>query len=319
MVPQKAPPSTANATELASDTDENAPQLRLQDVGKQYGDIWGVRDVSLDLSPGVLGLLGPNGAGKSTLMRLITTYLTPTEGTITFDGTDIVDDPNTVRENVGYLPQDFGVYPDLTATEFLEYLAAIRGLKRKEARERIEDLLELTNLRDARDRRLGGFSGGMRQRVGIAQALLTDPDLLVVDEPTVGLDPAERVRFRNVLSSLGEDRIVILSTHIVSDVEATANEVAVLSEGRLRAHTTPEKLLEDVSDRVWELVISQDELHSLKSEYLTSTTTRRTDGVHARIVTDSPPRDATPVSPTLEEAYLDLLEGTEEDEPGDAL
>ncbi|WP_321163709.1 ABC transporter ATP-binding protein [Halorubrum kocurii] len=319
MVPQKAPPSTANATELASNTDENAPQLRLQNVGKQYGDIWGVRDVSLDLSPGVLGLLGPNGAGKSTLMRLITTYLTPTEGTITFDETDIVDDPNTVRKNVGYLPQDFGVYPDLTATEFLEYLAAIRGLKRKEARDRIEDLLELTNLRDARNRRLGGFSGGMRQRVGIAQALLTDPDLLVVDEPTVGLDPAERVRFRNILSSLGEDRVVILSTHIVSDVEATANEVAILSEGRLRAHTTPEKLLEDVTDRVWELVISQDELHSLKSEYLTSTTTRRTDGVHARIVTDSPSRDATPVSPTLEEAYLDLLEGTEEDEPGDAL
>ncbi|RLM63692.1 ABC transporter ATP-binding protein [Halorubrum sp. Atlit-26R] len=304
---------------MASDTDENAPQLRLQDVGKQYSDIWGVRDVSLDLSPGVLGLLGPNGAGKSTLMRLITTYLTPTEGRITFDGTDVVDDPNAVRKNVGYLPQDFGVYPDLTAKEFLGYLAAIRGLKRKEARDRIEDLLELTNLRDARDRRLGGFSGGMRQRVGIAQALLTDPDLLVVDEPTVGLDPAERVRFRNVLSSLGEDRVVILSTHIVSDVEATANEVAVLSAGRLRAHTTPEHLLEDVADRVWEVVSSQDEIHSLKSEYLTSTTTRRTDGVHARIVTDDPPRDATPVSPTLEEAYLDLLERTEEGESGDGL
>lgn len=319
MVPPETPPSTVNATELTSGTDEKAPRLRLNEVGKQYGDIWGVRDVSLDLSPGVLGLLGPNGAGKSTLMRLITTYLTPTEGAITFDGTDIVEDPNTARENVGYLPQDFGVYPDLTAEEFLEYLAAIRGLNRKQARDRIEDLLELTNLRDARDRRLGGFSGGMRQRVGIAQALLTDPDLLVVDEPTVGLDPAERVRFRNVLSSLGDDRVVILSTHIVSDVEATANEVAILSDGRLRTHTTPECLLENVTDRVWEVVISQDELQSLKSEYLTSTTTRRTDGVHARVVTDDPPRDATAASPTLEEAYLDLLNGTDDGESGDGL
>lgn len=319
MVPQEAPPSTATATELTRETDGKATRLQLNDVGKQFGELWGVRDVSLDLSPGVLGLLGPNGAGKSTLMRLITTFLTPTEGTITFDGTDVVAEPNFVRENVGYLPQDFGVYPDLTAEEFLEYLAAIRGLKRNQARDRIEDLLELTNLRDAHDRRLGGFSGGMRQRVGIAQALLTDPDLLVVDEPTVGLDPAERVRFRNVLSSLGDDRVVILSTHIVSDVEATANEVAVLSNGHLRAHTTPERLLEDVSDRVWEVVITQDELQSLKSEYLTSTTTRRTDGVHARIVTDSPPSDATAVSPTLEEAYLDLLDETEEGEPGDGL
>ena len=317
MVPQEAPPSTATATELTRETDAKATRLQLNDVGKQFGELWGVRDVSLDLSPGVLGLLGPNGAGKSTLMRLITTFLTPTEGTITFDGTDVVAEPNSVRENVGYLPQDFGVYPDLTAEEFLEYLAAIRGLNRNQAHDRIEDLLELTNLRDAHDRRLGGFSGGMRQRVGIAQALLTDPDLLVVDEPTVGLDPAERVRFRNVLSSLGDDRVVILSTHIVSDVEATANEVAVLSNGRLRAHTTPERLLEDVTDRVWEVVITQDELQSLKSEYLTSTTTRRTDGVHARIVTDSPPSDATAVSPTLEEAYLDLLDETETGESGD--
>ena len=317
MVPQEAPPSTATATEMTRETDAKATRLQLNDVGKQFGELWGVCDVSLDLSPGVLGLLGPNGAGKSTLMRLITTFLTPTEGTITFDGTDVVAEPNSVRENVGYLPQDFGVYPDLTAEEFLEYLAAIRGLNRNQARDRIEDLLELTNLRDAHDRRLGGFSGGMRQRVGIAQALLTDPDLLVVDEPTVGLDPAERVRFRNVLSSLGDDRVVILSTHIVSDVEATANEVAVLSNGRLRAHTTPERLLEDVTDRVWEVVITQDELQSLKSEYLTSTTTRRTDGVHARIVTDSPPSDATAVSPTLEEAYLDLLDETETGESGD--
>jgi ABC-type multidrug transport system ATPase subunit len=227
------PPSTAADPDDPPDRPDDV-RLRLDGVGKRYGDVWGVRDVSLDLGPGVVGLLGPNGAGKSTLMRILTTYLQPTEGTVTFDGTDVVDSPNAVRERVGYLPQEFGVYPDLTAEEFLSYLAAIRGLDRMTADERIGDLLALTNLRDARDRRLGGFSGGMRQRVGIAQALLTDPDLLVVDEPTVGLDPAERVRFRNVLSSLGDDRVVVLSTHIVSDVESTASEVAVLDEGTPR-------------------------------------------------------------------------------------
>lgn len=317
MVPPETPPTAATADNVSNETRANDPRLRLDSVGKQYGDLWGVRDVSLELGPGVLGLLGPNGAGKSTLMRLITTYLAPTEGTITFDGTDIVASPNTLRENVGYLPQNFGVYPDLTAKEFLSYLAAIRGLKRGEARERIDDLLELTNLREARNRRLGGFSGGMRQRVGIAQALLTDPDLLVVDEPTVGLDPAERVRFRNILSSLGDDRVVILSTHIVSDVEAAATEVAVLADGRLRAHTTPERLLDEVTDRVWEVVVSQNELQSVKTNYLTSTTTRRSDGVHARIVTEDPPQNATTVSPTLEEAYLDLLDGSAEAVRGD--
>jgi ABC-2 type transport system ATP-binding protein len=310
MVPTE-PPSTAaepnTPTERPEPERSDDVRLRLEGVGKRYGDVWGVRDVSLDLGPGVVGLLGPNGAGKSTLMRILTTYLQPTEGTVTFDGTNVVDSPNAVRKEVGYLPQDFGVYPDLTAEEFLSYLAAIRGLDRGEADERIDDLLALTNLRDARDRRLGGFSGGMRQRVGIAQALLTDPELLVVDEPTVGLDPAERVRFRNVLSSLGDDRVVVLSTHIVSDVEATASDVAVLADGRLRAHTTPERLLAAVDDRVWEVVVDRDGLGSLKAEHLVSTTTRRSDGVHARIVADDPPTGADPVEPTLEEAYLDLL------------
>lgn len=317
MAPLESPPTAAAPDNVSNETTASGPRLYLDGVGKQYDNLWGVRDVSVELGPGVVGLLGPNGAGKSTLMRLITTYLAPTEGTITFDGTDVAASPNALRENVGYLPQNFGVYPDLTAEEFLSYLAAIRGLERGEARERIADLLELTNLREDRNRRLGGFSGGMRQRVGIAQALLTDPDLLVVDEPTVGLDPAERVRFRNVLSSLGDDRVVVLSTHIVSDVEATATEVAVLADGRLRAHTTPERLLDDVTDRVWEIVVSQDELQSVKRNYLASTTTRRSDGVHARIVTDDPPQNATAVSPTLEEAYLDLLGGSAGAVPGD--
>lgn len=287
------------------------PALVLDDVGKRYGDVWGVRDVSLELGSGVLGLLGPNGAGKSTLMRILTTSHRPSEGTVTWNGTDVATDPDAVREVLGYLPQDFGVYPDLTAREFLEYLAALRGLGRSGANERIAELLDLTNLRDAADRRLSTFSGGMRQRVGIAQALLTDPALLVVDEPTVGLDPQERVRFRNVLSALADDRVVVLSTHIVPDVEATASEVAVLNDGRLVTHSTPERLLSRVEGHVWEWTVSGDELQDVKDAHRVSTTARRRDGVHVRTVgRERPGPFATPVEPTLEDAYLALLDGS---------
>ena len=193
-------------------------ELAIEDTGKQYrGNFWGLRNFSLKLGSGVLGLLGPNGAGKSTLMRILATITKPTEGRITWNGEDIVQSPNGLRAVLGYLPQDFGVYPHLNAVEFLNYMAAIKGLDRSASKRRIEELLHLVNLTEARNRPLGGFSGGMRQRVGIAQALLNDPQLLIVDEPTVGLDPEQRVRFRNLLSDLSGERIVILSTHIVSD------------------------------------------------------------------------------------------------------
>jgi ABC-2 type transport system ATP-binding protein len=178
--------------------------LEVANLGKRFGNTWALRNIDFTLDSGVIGLLGPNGAGKSTLMRLVTTFVKPTEGTVYWNGMNVFDEPNVIRSAVGYLPQTFGVYPSLTAREFLSYLAGIRGVG--DASNRIDDLLRLVNLGDAADDRLGGFSGGMRQRVGIAQALLSDPDLLVVDEPTVGLDPEERVRFRNVLADLGEDR-----------------------------------------------------------------------------------------------------------------
>jgi len=199
--------------------------------------------LSMKLAPGVLGLLGPNGAGKSTLMRVLATVTTPTSGSATWNGVDIVKQPNAIREVLGYLPQDFGVYPNLNAVEFLEYLAAVRGLAPGSARKRIDELLVLVNLVEARKRPLGGFSGGMRQRLGIAQALLNDPRLLIVDEPTVGLDPEERVRFREVLEDMSGERIVILSTHIVSDVEAIASDIAIVAEGRLLARGTPDDLM----------------------------------------------------------------------------
>ena len=222
-------------------------KLKISQLGKKYRrDLWGLKDFSLEVQPGVLGLLGPNGAGKSTFMRMLATITKPSAGTITWDGTDIAKSPDTLRAVLGYLPQDFGIYPNLNAVEFLEYMAAIKGLDASSARRRIDELLQLVNLVEVARRPLGGYSGGMKQRVGIAQALLNDPQLLIVDEPTVGLDPEERVRFRNLLSDLSGERIVILSTHIVSDVEATATRIALVNNGHLLREAAPEDLLKEL-------------------------------------------------------------------------
>ncbi|MGA2072914.1 MAG: ABC transporter ATP-binding protein [Terriglobia bacterium] len=284
-------------------------QLIIEGVGKLYkGKVWGLRGFSLKLEHGVLGLLGPNGAGKSTLMRILATVTRATEGRVIWDGTDIAKSPDTVRSVLGYLPQDFGLYPNLNAMEFLEYLAAVKRIDASAARKRISELLELVNLADAARRPLGGYSGGMRQRVGIAQALLNDPRLLIVDEPTAGLDPEERVRFRNLLSELSGERIVILSTHIVSDVEAVATDIALIEHGGLVVHSAPEALLQSVNGHVWEIVIPSSELSELRKHYLVSNTAHRSDGVHARVVADHPPAaSARPVEPTLEDAYLSAL------------
>ena len=281
-------------------------KLSIQHVGKKYrGGVRGLDDFTLELAPGVLGLLGPNGAGKSTLMRILATVTKPTEGRAEWNGVDIVAKPDTVRAVLGFLPQDFGVYPNLSAQEFLEYIAAAKGIDGRAARKRIDELLVLVNLTDARKRQLGGFSGGMRQRVGIAQALLNDPQLLIVDEPTAGLDPEERVRFRNLLSELGGERIIILSTHIVSDVEATATHIALINKGKLVASAAPEALLRDVEGRVWEWIVPSAELTEAKQRFRISSTMRRSDGVRVRAVSESAPTpNAQRVPPTLEDAYL---------------
>ena len=208
--------------------------LEIRGLGKRYPEgTVGLTDFSLEVGEGVLGLLGPNGAGKTTLMSILATVTRPTSGTFLWEGQDGVADPLACAALLGYLPQDFGVYERLTAREFLSYLGRLKGLAGAELSRRVGELLELTNLHGAADRRLSGFSGGMRQRVGIAQALLGDPKLVIVDEPTVGLDPEERVRFRNLLSEIAQGRVVILSTHIVSDVEAVASSIAVIRGGRL--------------------------------------------------------------------------------------
>jgi len=283
--------------------------LSIKNVSKQYRrDFWGLRDFSLELGAGVLGLLGPNGAGKSTLMRILATITSKTAGAVTWNGVDIAKHPDNLRQVLGYLPQDFGVYPNLNALEFLEYMAAIKGLDGKSAKRRIDELLQLVNLVDSARRPLGGYSGGMKQRVGIAQALLNDPQLLIVDEPTAGLDPEERVRFRNLLTDLSGERIVILSTHIVSDVEATATSIAIINKGQRITHAAPEKILQAVEGKVWMWVVSSDELAKLKQSHLISSTARRSDGVHVRVVSARQPNlAAEPVSATLEDAYLYLI------------
>jgi ABC-2 type transport system ATP-binding protein len=283
-------------------------KLMIDNVGKRYrGQVWGLREFSLELGPGVLGLLGPNGAGKSTLMRILATITRPTEGQVTWNGADVARSPDSLRAVLGYLPQDFGVYPNLNAVEFLEYMAAVKGLASAAARRRIDELLVVLNLTGAARRPLGGYSGGMKQRVGIAQALLNDPQVLIVDEPTVGLDPEERVRFRNLLSDLSGERIVILSTHIVSDVEATATAIALIRQGRLVRQGAPEALLRSVEGKVWEWVAPSAELPALKQRLLISGTIRTSQGVQVRAVADEAPAvQAVPASPRLEDAYLYL-------------
>jgi ABC-type multidrug transport system ATPase subunit len=284
-------------------------KLSISHLSKQYRrDFWGLRDFDLELGPGVIGLLGPNGAGKSTLMRMLATITRPTEGMVQWNGVDILKSPDTLRCVLGYLPQDFGIYPNLTGLEFLEYMAAIKGLDAKYARRRIDELLVVVNLVHAAKRPLGGYSGGMKQRVGIAQALLNDPQLLIVDEPTVGLDPEERVRFRNLLSDLSGQRIILLSTHIVSDVEATATEIVIINQGRKLQHAAPEKLLELLAGQVWQWIVPSTELPALKQKFILSSTVRRADGIQVRLVSDSAPSpQAQPIPPSLEDVYLQLV------------
>jgi ABC-2 type transport system ATP-binding protein len=285
--------------------------LELTDVTKVYrGGTRAVDGLSLTLGHGMLGLLGPNGAGKSSLMRIIATVTRPTSGTLRYEGTDLTAAPDAVRRHLGYLPQDFGVYPHLTAREFLRYLAAAKGLSARSARARIEELLELVNLTGAPKRPLGAYSGGMLRRVGIAQALLGDPRVIVVDEPTAGLDPEERVRFRNLLSRLSADRVVLLSTHIVSDVESVASDIAVMAGGRLLRRGAPEELMGDLEGRVWEILVDPSAVSAVQSHYVVSRMIRTSAGVRLRVLSAQPPvGEATQVAPDLEDAYLGVIRG----------
>ena len=282
------------------------PDLVIDAVSKRYErDRWALRDVTLRLNGGVLGLVGPNGAGKSTLLRILATVLAPTSGVVTWQGQDIYQAPLALRRTLGYLPQDFGVYPQLTAREFLRYVGELKGLDGPLLRRRVEAVLEATHLRGEAGRRLRAFSGGMIRRVGVAQALLNEPRLLVLDEPTTGLDPAERMHFRQLIAALGGERLVVLSTHIISDVEAAATDLALLQQGRLTWTGTPEGLLADAAGQVWSLTVHAHELDRLRATHRVSTVVRRGESVEARLLAPARPHPlAEPVPPTLEDAYM---------------
>ena len=283
-----------------------AVALTLEGVTKRFRNgIVAVNDLSLSLGTGVLALLGPNGAGKTTLMQMIATITRPTAGCIRFGDVDIAREPDVLRRTLGYLPQDFGVYDGLTALEFLTYFAALKGIH---SRSRVHEMLELVNLHSVADRAVGGFSGGMKQRLGIAQALINDPAVLIVDEPTAGLDPEERLRFRNILSDIGFDRLVIFSTHIVSDIESIATEIAVMKSGRLIATAAPPDFLRAAAGSVWEASIPLACFEDKRKRLRISRSVRTGDSVHARIVDpERPLEEATLVEPELEDAFIYAL------------
>ena len=279
--------------------------LSVEQVSKRFrAGNFGVRDLSLEVKSGVIGLLGPNGAGRTTLMQMIATITRPTSGRILFHGTDITKRPNELRRRLGYLPQDFGVYGNLTALEFLRYFAALKGVR---SNKRIMEMLETVNLHTVANRQVGGFSGGMKQRLGIAQALLNEPELVIVDEPTAGLDPEERVRFRNVLSEIGFGKLVILSTHIVSDIESIATEIAVMKNGALLTISAPENLLRTVTGHAWQAVVSSAEFERIRTTVKISSAVRKPDGVHIRFVGPAPEIAAESAEPEMEDAFLYLM------------
>lgn len=276
--------------------------LQIQNVTKSFGKLKAVDGVSLDLKPGVVGLIGHNGAGKSTLMQMLATLTPPTSGSILLDGQDIVARPELMRRRLGYLPQDFGVYPHLTALEFLQYFAALKGVS---DRQRLQQLLELVNLHEQANRPAIGFSGGMRQRLGIAQALLNDPDVLIVDEPTAGLDPEERLRFRHLLGDLGRQRLVIVSTHIVSDVENMASHLAILRQGRLVAFETPDAVLARAAGKVWTALLTPADYEALKGHVHVLQAQPQGWRMQVRMAHPSRPfTEAEPANASLEEALM---------------
>jgi ABC-type multidrug transport system ATPase subunit len=280
-------------------------ELAIDHLGKRYGQHWALRGLSLRFEPGLLGLVGPNGAGKTTLMRMIATLLDPSEGSIHWNGQDTRRHGATLRQVLGYLPQEFGIYQEFTGRQFLRYLAAMKGLPTPLAHRRVDEALEIVAMEQVADRKLPTYSGGMKQRIGIAQALLNDPELLIVDEPTAGLDPAERVRFRTLLASLTSDRLIILSTHIISDVEAVANRLVILREGRMLVDTTPEALLASAVGKVWSVTTDQAAALRLQASYQVSTMVNQLGGVTLRMISATRPIEgAIVVDPSLEEAYL---------------
>lgn len=280
-------------------------ELRIEKLTKQYGDKTAVDRLDLKMNAGVYGLLGANGAGKTTLMRLLCQIQDPTSGEIFYDGQKIGSMGEAYRNILGYLPQDFGYYPDFTAYKFMLYMASLKGLSKDYGRQYSLELLDKVGLLQVKNKKIRTFSGGMKQRLGIAQAMLNNPKILILDEPTAGLDPKERVRFRNLISSFSQNKIVLLSTHIVSDVEYIAGEIVVMKKGVILHKGSPREILREVEGKVWECSAEREEVEAMQTRFTVGNLRNEGDKTVLRIIADSRPLpDAVPAVPNLEDLYL---------------
>lgn len=279
--------------------------LILDGLTKTFSSFPAVNNLSYTMDTGVYGLLGVNGAGKTTLMRMLCTLLTPTSGTITWDGQDIFSLGSAYRNLLGYLPQDFGYYPDFSVQDYLLYIASIKGLRPATARQRMQSLLEQVGLTQVRRQKMKKLSGGMKRRAGIAQAMLNDPKILILDEPTAGLDPKERIRFRNLISELAENRLVLLSTHIVSDVEYIADQILLMKDGSLVHHGTSQQLLAAAPTQVWTCTVPRAQADQLLHQYPVVNLKTLPQGVQLRVLSQTPPTpEAHPAEMSLEDLFL---------------
>lgn len=280
-------------------------KLTINNLSKSFGEKLAINNIETELTPGVYGFLGSNGSGKTTLMRMLAGILRPTSGRILFNGEDIQVLDERYREILGYLPQHIGYYHNISAEKFLLYIASLKGLEKNFAKKKVTELLELVNLTEHRKVKVGKFSGGMKQRIGIAQALLNDPKVLIVDEPTAGLDPKERIRFRNLLSQIAHERIVLLSTHIVSDIEYIAKEVLILKNGELIQKNTPQVLLSGLKNKVWSVHCLENQVDHYQEHFKVGNIVKLLDGVTLRIISNQKPTpSATNEVPNLEDLYL---------------
>ena len=289
-------------------------ELSVQDITKKYSDKVAVNDVSLNIEKGITGLLGANGAGKTTLMRMIADIIQPDAGSITYDGVPITVLDSEYRNIFGYLPQEFGFYPEFTVIDYLDYMAALKGLTKADSKRKIDSLLEQMTLTDVRRKKIRKLSGGMRRRVGIAQALLNDPEILILDEPTAGLDPGERIKFRQLLSEFSQDRIVLISTHIVSDVEYIATRQAIMKDGKIIRDGSTDTLVKEMDGKVWECTVDNRDIKELeKALQIVNLKNVSSDRTEIRFISDTQTiNNASNVSPRLEDLYMWLFGNKEE-------